>query len=44
ADDRPITDARLDIHPDGGMARVRLFGSLTPDGLEQIRKAWEASA
>jgi allantoicase len=43
ADDRPITDARLDIHPDGGMARVRLFGSLTPDGLEQIRKAWEAS-
>jgi allantoicase len=44
ADDRPITDARLDIHPDGGMARVRLFGSLTPDGLEQLRKTWEASA
>jgi allantoicase len=44
ADDRPITDARLDIHPDGGMARVRLFGSLTSDGLEQIRQAWAASA
>jgi allantoicase len=44
ADDRPITDARLDIHPDGGMARVRLFGSLTPDGLEQIRQAWADSA
>ena len=43
-DDRPITDARLDIHPDGGMARLRLFGSLTDDGLEHIRKAWVASA
>lgn len=43
-DDRPITDARLDIHPDGGMARVKLFGSLTPDGLARIRQAWDASA
>jgi allantoicase len=43
-DDRPITEARLDIHPDGGMARVRLFGGLTPDGLDQIRAAWAASA
>ena len=42
-DDRPITDARVDIHPDGGMARVKLFGSLTPDGLARIREAWEAS-
>jgi allantoicase len=43
-DDRPITDARVDIHPDGGMARVRLFGSLTSDGLQKIREAWDASA
>jgi allantoicase len=43
-DDRPITEARVDIHPDGGMARVKLYGSLTPDGLEQIRQAWDASA
>jgi allantoicase len=43
-DDRPITDARLDIYPDGGMARVRLFGSLTADGLDRIRAAWAASA
>jgi allantoicase len=42
-DDRPITEARVDIHPDGGMARVKLYGSLTPDGLEQIRQAWDAS-
>jgi allantoicase len=26
------TDVRLDIHPDGGMARLRLHGSLTPTG------------
>lgn len=43
-DDRPITDARLDILPDGGMARLRLFGSLTADGLESIRDSWSASA
>jgi allantoicase len=43
-DERPITQARLDIHPDGGMARVRLFGKLTPDGLRDIREAWDTSA
>jgi len=43
-DERPITEARLDIHPDGGMARVRLFGKLTPDGLRDIRAAWNRSA
>jgi allantoicase len=43
-DDRPITEARVDIHPDGGMARVKLFGSLTPDGLQRIRDVWDASA
>ena len=41
---RPITEARLDVHPDGGMARVRLFGTLTPQGLRDIRAAWDASA
>jgi len=44
AEDRPITEARLDIHPDGGMARLRLFGSLTADGLGVIREGWQASA
>ncbi|MET0699233.1 MAG: allantoicase [Mycobacterium sp.] len=42
--DRPVTDARLDIYPDGGMARVRLFGSLTDAGLQTVRDKWEASA
>lgn len=26
--DTPVTEARLDIYPDGGLARVRLFGEL----------------
>jgi allantoicase len=40
---RPVTEARLDIYPDGGMARLRLFGTLTPDGLQRVTDAWEAS-
>jgi allantoicase len=43
-DDRPVTAARLDIHPDGGMARLRLFGRLTPDGLRRIQDNWDVSA
>jgi allantoicase len=42
-DDRPVTEARLDIHPDGGMARLRLFGRLTPDGQRRVKDAWDAS-
>lgn len=41
---RPVTQARLDIHPDGGMARLRLFGRLTPDGLRRVQENWDASA
>ena len=43
-DERPITQVRLDIHPDGGMARLRLFGKLTEQGLRDIREAWDAGA
>jgi allantoicase len=42
--DRPVTDARLDIYPDGGMARLRLFGALTDAGLQSVRDKWGASA
>ena len=42
--DRPVTEARLDIHPDGGMARLRLFGRLTDEGLRRVHERWEASA
>ncbi|CNE81368.1 allantoicase [Mycobacterium tuberculosis] len=31
-----VTHVRLDIHPDGGMARLRLLGDMTPDGLREL--------
>lgn len=40
---RPVTDARLDVFPDGGMARLRLFGRLTEEGLRRVRERWTAS-
>jgi allantoicase len=39
-DEVPITRARLDIFPDGGMARLRLWGALTEAGLAQIEEGW----
>ncbi|GAY18188.1 allantoicase [Mycobacterium sp. shizuoka-1] len=41
--ERPVTDARLDIYPDGGMARLRLFGRLTDEGLRRVRDKWAAA-
>lgn len=32
----PATHVRLDIHPDGGISRLRLHGSLTPEGAERL--------
>lgn len=37
------THVRLDIYPDGGMARLRLIGTPTSDGLAQLRSAWAES-
>jgi allantoicase len=39
---RPITHARVDIYPDGGLARVRLHGSLTADGERELLGRWRA--
>ncbi|WP_329259732.1 allantoicase [Actinoallomurus sp. NBC_01490] len=39
---RPITHARVDIYPDGGLARVRLHGSLTADGERDLLGRWRA--
>jgi allantoicase len=33
---RPVTAVRVDIFPDGGMARLRLHGAPTPAGREQL--------
>lgn len=36
--DRPVTHVRLTIHPDGGLARLRLYGHLTEDGWDLLRR------
>jgi allantoicase len=40
--DRPATHARVDIYPDGGLARVRLHGDLTDDGERDLLTRWQA--
>jgi allantoicase len=40
---RELTHLRLDIFPDGGMARLRLHGALTEQGREEFtRRFWDA--
>jgi allantoicase len=41
---RRFTHIRLNIFPDGGVARLRLYGSLTDDGLAAIRRRWDETA
>jgi allantoicase len=36
-----FTHVRLNIFPDGGVARLRLYGSLTDDGLSALRRRWD---
>jgi allantoicase len=38
------THARLSIFPDGGVARLRLYGSLTPEGFAALRNRWQETA
>jgi allantoicase len=38
----PAADARLDVYPDGGMARLRLWGTLTDRGRQQLADRWTA--
>src|SRR5436190_10016445 len=35
------TDLRLDVYPDGGMARLRLWGTPSADGLAALRTRWD---
>jgi allantoicase len=39
----PFELVRLDVFPDGGVARLRLYGSPTPDGLAEMRRRWAAT-
>jgi allantoicase len=43
-DGGPATHARLNIFPDGGVARLRLYGSLTDDGLAAVRRRWDETS
>ena len=36
----PVTHVRLDIHPDGGVGRLRLYGELTADGARELALRW----
>ena len=36
----PATHVRLEIHPDGGLARLRLFGELTAEGRAGLGLRW----
>jgi allantoicase len=38
------THVRLDIYPDGGVARLRLFGSLTDEGLASLQRRWQETS
>ena len=35
-----VTDARLDAYPDGGMARLRLWGRLSEAGRSRLGRTW----
>ncbi|MFL6100067.1 MAG: allantoicase [Actinomycetales bacterium] len=37
------THVRLDVFPDGGMARVRLWGELAPEGRADLVRRWQDS-
>jgi len=39
-----VTHVRLNVFPDGGVARLRLYGSLTEDGADGLRRRWRDSA
>lgn len=41
--DLPATSVRLNIFPDGGMARLRLYGRLTDDALTEMRQRFAAA-
>ena len=43
-DGAPATHVRLNIFPDGGVARLRLYGALTDQGLAAAKRRWAKTA
>ena len=39
----PVTHVRLEVFPDGGMARLRVLGVITPGGLSRMRERYRAA-
>ena len=35
-----VSRVRLDIHPDGGLSRLRLMGEVTPPARERMGQRW----
>jgi allantoicase len=40
---QPVTHVRLEVFPDGGVARLRVRGDLTQDGLAALRERYQAT-
>lgn len=40
-DPRPVTHLHLDVFPDGGVARFRAWGTLTPEAFAELRRSWQ---
>jgi allantoicase len=40
---RAVTHVRLDVIPDGGLARLRVLGEIVPDALAGLRQRWLAA-
>jgi allantoicase len=41
--DSPTTHVRLDVIPDGGLARLRVYGEIVPDALAGLRQRWQSA-
>jgi allantoicase len=39
----PVSEVRLEVYPDGGMARLRLLGALSPAGRAELGRRWSAT-
>jgi allantoicase len=39
-----VSNIRLDVIPDGGLARLRIYGEVTRDGLAGLRQRWRETA
>jgi allantoicase len=43
ASESPVTHVRLDVYPDGGLARLRIHGEVTPAALAEATVRWLGS-